>query len=167
MSRNSLLILLFLECWGVFFLNWGSSNGLHCSCLQPLDVIIKFQKLTSASLPPRKVRILTGPGGGSPVTPSPLVGGLCERMGGVARLGGPPHLVSVFFIIGNWCFYRVHTLPGKSGKVVEFGTSFWNFSKMYYSWKSRGIWSTLAWKVMEISNTSYNFYILLNRFSVF
>ena len=27
--------------------------------------------------------------------------------------------------------YRVHTLPGKSGKVVEFGTSFWNFLNIY------------------------------------
>ena len=45
---------------------------------------------------------------------------------------------SVFFLILMFImdlifisYLRVHTLPGKSEKVMEFGTIFWNFLKVY------------------------------------
>ena len=41
---------------------------------------------------------------------------------------------------------------------------FLKFSENLLVLESHGIWSTLAWKVMGISNTSYNFYILINKF---
>ena len=54
-AEHFVIYVIFLECWAVFFLNWWSSNGLHCPCLQPLYVVIKLKvtPLNSYATPPR------------------------------------------------------------------------------------------------------------------